>query len=164
MSLLSRVRIALRPETVYAHCDIPCGIYDPHEAQVAAHTVVRMMDLISELPTKSGITEADRQALMTRYVATKETHAERVKHEVRIIWGDFFKEDHLKAAPDLHATVWKIMKLGSQARQTTDKKVADSLLAEVNKFAEMFWKAKEKPTQTAKAAYPTGKELVLPKL
>ncbi|HFQ62329.1 MAG TPA: superoxide dismutase, Ni, partial [Epsilonproteobacteria bacterium] len=32
---------------VKAHCDVPCGIYDPIVAQIAALSVVRMVDLMN---------------------------------------------------------------------------------------------------------------------
>src|SRR3972149_2567875 len=105
------------PETVHAHCDIPCGIYDPHLAQVAAQTVIRMNQLINDLAAPasgSGKEEWDKYTTsLSRYIAVKEEHAELLKKEVRIIWGDYFKPEHLEKYPDLHSTVFSIMKLGS---------------------------------------------------
>lgn len=163
MSILKSFRRWLEPETVYAHCDIPCGIYDPHEAIVAAQTCVRMTDLIAELATK-GLSDADMRNSFIRYVKTKEDHAERTKHEVRVIWGDYFKDEHLKVAPDLHQLTWKIMKQASKVRQSTDKQAALDLLDSVNKFAEIFWKTKEKTAHTVEAPYPTKKPMMLPVL
>src|SRR3989338_959812 len=78
-----------------AHCDIPCGIYDPHHAQVAALTVVRMVNLINELKVSSENPPFDERkriiSAISRYTKVKEEHAELVKHEVRIIWGDYIK-------------------------------------------------------------------------
>jgi len=151
----------------YAHCDIPCGIYDPHHAQLAAHTVIRMVNLIGELPPiKPEMTVEQRQEALhklNRYIATKEQHAEIVKHEVRIIWGDYFKPEHLQKFPELHELVWKIMKLASKARQEINLQASEELLENVNKFAEIFWQAKDVKTAKVKAPYPTGRELVLPK-
>ncbi|MBI2663948.1 superoxide dismutase, Ni [Candidatus Woesearchaeota archaeon] len=145
-----------KPKTVHAHCDIPCGIYDPHLAQVAAHSVVRMVQLMEK--NKEDVHAA------ARYTQVKEEHAELVKHEIRIIWGDYFKPEHLKKYPDLHAHVDSIMKLASKARQNVDMKAAEALLESVNKFAEIFWETKGIETFRAKAPYPTEKEMVLPKL
>src|SRR3989304_1038558 len=123
--MLSRVSALLSrlfpEEEAYAHCDIPCGIYDPHLALVGALTVVRMNQLINDLkapeaPAGQMPSKADRDRYVhavQRYTATKEEHAELVKREGRIIWGDFFKPEHLEKAPDLHNTVWYIMKLES---------------------------------------------------
>lgn len=148
--------------TVDAHCDIPCGIYDPHLAQVAAHTVVRMDMLITDL-VKSNDMTPDGRNKMIRYTVVKEQHAELCKHEVRIIWGDYFKPEHVQANPELHALVWDILKAASKAKQGTNIADAETLLNNVNKFAEIFWKSKNIPTIRVKAPYPTERELVVPK-
>lgn len=157
----------LPAETVYAHCDIPCGIYDPHLAQMAAHTVIRMVNLISELPRlKSDAPQEEREQLvhkLSRYTATKENHAELCKHEIRIIWGDYFKPEHLQQHPELHELVWKIMKLASKARQEMNLQASEELLASVNKFAEIFWKTKGAEPVKRKSFYPTEREIVVPK-
>jgi nickel superoxide dismutase len=162
MRLPPRLRAALAPQPVFAHCDIPCGIYDPHEAQVAAHTVIRMDDLIAELPTK-GLSDVEQRNAIVRYVQVKEQHAERVKSEVRIIWGDYFKDEHVQKFPELPALVWKIMKQAGKCKQSVDKKAAEELLASVNQFAEIFWKTKDKVPTTVTAPYPTAKPMVVPK-
>src|SRR3990172_10382080 len=134
------------PETAHANCDIPCGIYDPHLAQIAALTCVRMNQLIADLkqPESRDKGEWDKYAnSQSRYIATKEEHAELVKKEVRIIWGDYFKPEHLEKHKDLHATVFSIMKLGSTVRQQVNMQAAQDLLAEVQKFAEIFWATKD---------------------
>jgi len=136
----------LRPaERGYAHCDIPCGIYDPHTAQLGAETVARMMTLIAELESPAGGDVAAAKAFhnsLSRYVAVKEQHAELVKHEVRIIWGDFMKPPDLETAPNLHDTVWNIMRLASACRVGTDLQDASALRAAVDEFAEIFAKVK----------------------
>src|SRR3989304_5468494 len=115
MSLLHSIlrlwaRIAPAP-VAYAPCDIPCGIYDPHHAQMAAHTVVRMIDLINQLEKPGpGATPEQRQGYMakaSRYVLLTGQHAEIAKHEGRVLWGAYFKHDHLKTFPELHDLVWK---------------------------------------------------------
>ena len=138
----------------YAHCDIPCGIYDPHMAQMAAHTVIRMITLIGE---SKG--DAHKIARLTR---VKEEHAELCKHEIRILWGDYFKLEHLKKYPDLHELVWKVMKLGSKTKQEVNMESAGELLEAVNKIAEIFWKTKDMATVRYNAPYPTGNETVYP--
>ncbi len=152
---------------VYAHCDIPCGIYDPHLAQLSAHTVIRMDMLISQLkvPSESMKPEDknDYHHKIARYTDVKEKHAELCKHEIRIIWGDYFKPDHLQKFPELHDIVWKIMKAGSKSKQDTDIKSAEELLENVNKFAEIFWKTKGIETSHVKAPYPTEHDTVVPK-
>src|SRR3989344_2267524 len=146
---------------VYAHCDIPCGIYDPYNAQIAAHTVLRMTKLILEAHPDSDALE-DRRAFvhqMARLTKTKEEHAEIVKHEVTVIWGDYFKEENSKAVPDLHEKVWKILKLSSKAKQIVDEKVAGDLLTVVQEFAEIFWKSKGMEPVRIPSGYPTEGEM-----
>ena len=127
----------LRPSTVaHAHCDIPCGIYDPKAAQTAAETVEKMMTLIADIPHEAG--SADYANSMSRYVAAKEEHAENVKREVRIIWGDFMKPPDLATVPTLHDLVWEIMRTASACRTGTNVEDAQKLRAQVDEFAEMF--------------------------
>ncbi len=151
-----------------AHCDFPCGIYDPHLAQLSALTVVRMVDLIRQLPKPKdgagGDELLDYAHDMARAVEVKEKHGELCKHEVRIIWGDYFKPEHLQKYPDLHQTVFNIMKFGSKARQEPDREAAMNLLKEVNKFAEIFWATKNVQTKRAKAPYEPKEEVVYPVL
>ena len=152
----------LPAEEAHAHCDIPCGIYDPHLAQVAALTVIRMNQLI-EAAEPPAMEKASRDAYMhklARYTATKEHHAELVKHEVRIIRGDFFKPDN---SPDnLGQIVDRIMKTASKARQNIDMDAANELLDLVNEFAEAFWKAKNVSTKRASSNQAAGGEFVVP--
>jgi len=153
---------------VYAHCDIPCGIYDPHLAQVAAHTVYRMMTLIRDAKAPGADTSpADRAQYVhsiSRYSATKEEHAEICKRELRVLWGDYFKPEHLEKFPNLHDTFWKAMKLAGKARQETHVEVGKELIQAVNQIAEIYWKSKGLETYSAKAPYPTEEPIVLPKL
>jgi len=162
----------IRPARVaYAHCDIPCGIYDPHLAQVAAHTVIRMVMLIDEATANMKANpnpsiEERREFIhkISRYTTTKEEHAEVCKKEVRILWGDYFKPEHLQKYPQLHELVWKAMKLGSKARQEASMQAAEELLENVNKIAEIFWETKNMGTARFKAPYPTERETVYPAL
>jgi len=148
---------------VKAHCDVPCGIYDPITAQIAALTVVRMIDLINDLEAKD-LSAKDHANSMERYVAVKEEHAEKAKHEVRVIWGDYIKAPHLEKFPELNGVTHKIMQLGSKARQTTDREAAVEFVEAINQFAEIFWATKNVPTKRAKAPYAPALELVYPVL
>ena len=131
---------ALAPTTVArAHCDIPCGIYDPQGAVLAAQTVAKMVDLIG---TIDGTSAADRNKF-ARCVAVKEQHAELVKHEVQVIWSDYFKPEHLAANPDLHTKVWNLLKLAGKNKQNVDAEAAVQLQAAVKEFADIFWSTKK---------------------
>lgn len=152
-------------ESVDAHCDIPCGIYDPHLALIGALTVIRMVDLIDQqVENEDKIERAEFVNSMARYIAVKEEHAELVKHEIRVIWGDFIKEKHAEQYPQLHGLVHKIMALGSKSRQTVDRETALLLLDAVNEFAEIFWQIKGKQTKRVKAPYSVTEEMVVPEL
>ncbi len=162
-----RTRDAIRPPApVYAHCDIPCGIYDPHEAQIAALTVIRMDQLIGELTAPAMDAKPEDRAAyvskMARYTAVKELHAERVKHEVRVIWGDYFTQDHAKQFPNLGELAMKIMKQASKARQGTGAADAQELLGLVQQFAEIFWQSKGAKTKRQPSLQKSGGELVVP--
>jgi nickel superoxide dismutase len=139
---MSRVTSWLKPATtVHAHCDVPCGIYDPHQAELAARTVARMVELIGQLP-KENRTEAD-MAKFVRCIAIKEQHAEIVKHEIQVIWSDYFKPEHLERYPDLHDRTWKILKLASKNKQNIDVTAAAELETAVKEFADIFWSTKK---------------------
>ena len=147
MNLRTRLATALRPRTTaYAHCDIPCGIYDPHEAQLASETVEKMTQLITDLPAPASgdaAAQAHYSMQVARYTTIKEQHAERVKHEVRIIWGDYFNPERMAATPDLHEKVWNIMKVASAARQGVNLEAAKNLRTAVDEFADIFWATKK---------------------
>jgi nickel superoxide dismutase len=101
---------------------------------------------------------------LARYVAVKEEHAIKCKEEIRVIWGDYIKPNHVKEFPEVHALVHKIMQLGSKTRQTVSRETAVELLEAVNQFAEMFWKTKGIATKRAKAPYAPAEEVVYPAL
>jgi nickel superoxide dismutase len=151
-------------EQARAHCDIPCGIYDPITAQIAALTVVRMIDLMKDLEAKGGEKDTTYFNSMSRYIAVKEEHAEKAKHDIRVIWGDYIKPQHLEKYPELHGLTQKIMQLGSKGRQTTDRQAAVDFVEAINQFAEVFWATKGLPTKRAKAPYAPALELVYPVL
>jgi nickel superoxide dismutase len=139
---MSRFTGWLRPAvTAHAHCDVPCGIYDPHQAEIAARTVARMVELIGGLP-KENRSDAD-QAKFVRCIMIKEQHAEIVKREIQVIWSDYFKPEHLEKYPDLHERTWKILKLAGKNKQNIDAQAAADLEAAVKEFADIFWSTKK---------------------
>ena len=125
---------------VFAHCDIPCGIYDPHTARLAAKTVLSMVQKINGLPHNY---ERSTQNSMVRMVEIKEEHAELCKREVLILWTDYFKDEHLKNFPDLHEMVWKTTKLCSENKRAIDEGKAQELIAAVDQIADIFARTKK---------------------
>ena len=155
----------LRPfPSAKAHCDVPCGIYDPITAQINALTVVRMMDLISGLSEGDEKNKTDFHNSITRYISVKEDHAEKAKHEIRVIWGDFIKDVHVEKYPELPGLVHKIMQLGSKCRQTASRENGLAFVEAINQFAEIFWAIKDIKIKKAKAPYAPGLEMVYPDL
>ena len=160
--LVSALDKKLGFEQAQAHCDIPCGIYDPIIAQIAAVTVVRMIDLMIDLEAKGGDKGNEYHNTLSRYIAVKEEHAEKAKAEIRVIWGDYIKPAHVDKYPELHSLAHQIMMLGSKARQTTDRQAALDLVEAINKFAEIFWATKGIATCRTKSPYNPPLELVYP--
>src|SRR3990167_7647796 len=167
MKILRIIDRIFLPQTVFAHCDVPCGIYDPHHAQLAAHTVLRMTNMIDELQASSAEPPFEERkriiSQIARLTKVKEEHAELVKHEIRVIWGDYLKDEHIKQHKAIHQLVFKIMKQASVARQNVDIKASNELLVMVQKFAEIFWQIKGRKVQKVKSGYPTEGVIVLPK-
>ena len=165
---LSRlVNRAFPVKVAYAHCDIPCGIYDPHLAQIAALTTVRMNQLIQGLTAPAADASAEeREAFVGaigRYVAVKEEHSELCKRELRILWGDYFRPEHVEQHPDLHERFFSAMKLASRVRQNNDMQAAQDLLAAVQGIAETFWTTKGATTTRQPSRQgAAGGELVYP--
>ena len=144
-NLVSRVNPARRVPEAEAHCDGPCGIYDPATARITAEAVRSMTKKLLDLHVPEGGDDAAMAAYLNtaaRYVAIKEEQAEATKHELLILWTDFFKPDHLEANPDLHETFWNAAKLCSTCKQNIDVSACDDLIAAVEKIHGMFWSAK----------------------
>ena len=141
MKLLDTLIKLLPTKPIYAHCDIPCGIYDPHQAQLASQTVLKMVQKINELPTENP-TVTDRNNFV-RMVKVKEEHAEICKREVLILWTDYFKAEHLEKFPDRHDLIWKTTKLCSDNKRAVDEAKANELIAAVDKIADIFNQTKK---------------------
>lgn len=136
ISLIDKILNSLPIPTAEAHCDVPCGIYDPQAAQMAAETVLKMVQKLGEYPE-------DDLNNRVRAIWTKEEHARKCKEELLILWTDYFKAEHLEKFPDLHERFWQAAKLCSKAKQTVDVKVAEELVAAVNEVADIFAQSKK---------------------
>jgi nickel superoxide dismutase len=155
------------PSVAYAHCDIPCGIYDPHAAQIGALTVIRMVQLIQALQKPADGASKDEWDTYTmqisRYAAVKEEHAKIVEHELIVLWTDYFKPEHLEKHNNLHDVVWKTAKLTSTVKQSINMDAAQQLLAGTQQIAEIFWDTKGVQTKRqASNQGAAGGELVYP--
>lgn len=162
-TLLSSINNVLPFSEASAHCDIPCKIYDPMVSQIAALSVIRFTDLLEEIGQKDALTLSDH-AQISRLVREKEIHAEKVKQEIRVMWGDYFKSPQFEKFPDTHDLVHKIMLAGSACKQHVDRDKALNLLSLVNDFAERFWETKGVATKVATCPYPPSENVVYPVL
>ena len=146
MTLMSTLKSWWPIHEADAHCDIPCGIYDPIAAKIAAQTVAKMSMRIGALEQPSSdASAADRAGYvnsMSRYITVKEEHAELTKKELDILWHDYFKPEHLEKYPDLHTTFWQATKLASTNKQSVDQNAANKLVESVDRIAEIFWATK----------------------
>jgi nickel superoxide dismutase len=146
MNLISTPKRWSPVNEAHAHCDIPCGIYDPIAAKIAAQTVQKMVMRIEALKEPgAGASPADKAThanTLSRYITVKEEHADLAKQELDILWHDYFRPDHLEKHPDLHNTIWQANKLASKNKQSVDLDAAKELVATVDKVAETFWSTK----------------------
>ena len=144
--LFKVVNWAFPARVAHAHCDIPCGIYDPIAAKIAAQTVLKMVVRIQALEKPAADAGAQASAsyenTIGRYVTVKEEHAQLCKKELDILWHDYFRPDHLEKYPDLHTVVWQANKLASKNKQNVDQEAAKELVSAVDKVAEIFWATK----------------------
>lgn len=131
-----------------AHCDIPCGIYDPTPAKIAAKTIARMIEQMEELSLPIDNSKESSMAYtnsITRRIIVKDEHAEICKKELEILWSDFFKPDHLEKYPNLHDLFWNTIKLASKTKQESRKEDADGLASGVDEIAKIFYEVKSAP-------------------
>ena len=148
----------------YAHCDIPCGIYDPHNTQMAAHTVLRMTSMLNELkPSKEEPDFDERKRIISqisRLTCVKEKHAELVEEELGTLENDYFKEEHFKKFPNLKSLIEEAVKFSIKARQNIDIDAAKKLLDTTMQVAEIFYKTKNLEPVRVASGYPTESEIV----
>lgn len=135
------------PPLVHAHCDGPCGIYDPAAARIHAEAVLSMtkklLDLKKPAPNEG---DAHRAYLNTfiRYLAIKEDEAHKCKQELLILWTDYFKPPQLEKYPYLHDLFWQAAKLCSACKVEVNLEKANALLETVKKVHALFWATKDR--------------------
>ena len=160
-TLIRGIKAKTKIQEVSAHCDIPCKIYDPITAQIAALSVVRLIDIMEETKNSDG-NNLIVQNTISRCIFRKEEEAEKVKHEIRIIWGDYFKQPQFEIFPSVNDLVHEIMQTASGCKQEPSRATGEALVQQVNQFAEMFWSSKEIETTTLTCPYPPSLPTVYP--
>lgn len=141
-SLLARLDSQLPAPTADAHCDGPCGVYDPASARIAAEAAVSMTKklLALEVPSPS-----DKDAYVkyhntfSRYVRIKDEQAHLCKEELLVLWTDFIKPQHVAANPEIHNIFWKAAKLCSTVKVHVSLEAANELMDTMEQVHNLFW-------------------------
>ncbi len=118
---------------VFAHCDLPCGVYDPAQAKIEAQRVKAIMDKYE------GLDEAGK----IRAIFIKEQRAELVKQHLWVLWTDYFKPPHLEKYPDLHTKFWMATKQAGECKHHNDPAESQKLLDMIDEIAVIFWETKK---------------------
>src|SRR3954447_26587536 len=122
------------PTPAYAHCDLPCGVYDPAQARIEAESVKACQEKYQG---------NDDPVFRERAVQIKEERADLVKHHLWVLWTDYFKPDHLAKYPDLHDKFWKATKLAGDSKKSLDPAQVQQLLDAIGEIDKIFWETKK---------------------
>tara|TARA_Y100001970_G_scaffold166768_1_gene204072 strand:- start:86044 stop:86493 length:450 start_codon:yes stop_codon:yes gene_type:complete len=127
-----------------AHCDGPCGVYDPASARIAGEAVQSMTKKMVDLAENHGgdCGSAGYINTMSRYAAIKEEEAQICKDELLVLWTDFFKPQHLESNPNLHEIFWKAAKLCSACKVEVSTMHAQELMDAIEEIHNLFWAVK----------------------
>ena len=136
----SAIKNQFPAQEVHAHCDGPCGVYDPSSARIAAEAALSMTKKILAIEGN----DVAAQNTMSRYIAIKEEQAHIAKTELLVLWTDYFKPVHLEAYPDLHDTFWKAAKLCSAVKVGVSLEDAEALMAAIENIHNIFWATKNR--------------------
>ena len=131
MSILEALRTPTR--VVHAHCDLPCGVYDPAQARIEAESVKACQEKFQG---------SDDPVFRERAIAIKEERANMVKEHLWVLWTDYFKPEHLEKHPDLHEKFWTATKLAGNAKKSEDPAQGQQLLDAIDEISKIFWETK----------------------
>jgi len=122
--------------TVHAHCDLPCGVYDPAQARIEAQSVKACIEKYHA---------SDDDVFKGRAVSIKEERSDLVKHHLWVLWTDYFKAPHFEKYPQLNGLFNEATKLAGAGgtKGSLDVAVADNLIAKIDEIAEIFWETKK---------------------
>ena len=124
----------LKPrKTVHAHCDLPCGIYDPAQARIEAESVKACQEKYQG---------SDDAIFKDRAISIKEQRANLVKEHLWVLWTDYFKPEHLETYPQLHELFWNATKEAGNAKRSEDPAQGQKLLDAVDELSKIFWETK----------------------
>src|SRR5438445_12076258 len=131
ISIIDRVR---PPLDVHAHCDLPCGVYDPAQARIEAESVKAIAEKYQD---------SDDEAFKERAVFIKEERAELCKHHLWVLWTDYFKPPHLEKYPELHELFWTATKAAGESKKSLDPAQGEQLLGLIGEIDKIFWETKQ---------------------
>ena len=124
----------LKPRrTVHAHCDLPCGIYDPAQARIEAESVKACQEKYQG---------SDDAIFKDRAISIKEQRANLVKEHLWVLWTDYFKPEHLETYPQLHELFWNATKEAGNAKRSEDPAQGQKLLDAIDELSKVFWETK----------------------
>ena len=142
---MSRLTRWLAPTTTAsAHCDLPCGVYDPEQARIEAESCYRIIEKYNA---------NEDQVFRSRAIDIKEERADLVKHHLDVLWHDYFKPEMLDKVPNLHDLFWQATKQVSKVKASTDIVDAKRLLELIDQV-DAAWKATGGPEKTRVAGRP----------
>ena len=127
---------------VSAHCDLPCGVYDPAQARIEAESVMAIQKKYQDAEGSKKPSESVED-YKARCLLIKEERADLVKHHLWVLWTDYFKPEHAKKYPELHEAFWKATKLAGDAKKSQDPKQGQELLDAIERIDKIFWETKE---------------------
>jgi nickel superoxide dismutase len=132
----------LRPRrVVHAHCDVPCGVYDPAQARIEAESVKAIQERYQDADSKKSAPES-AEDYRTRCLIIKEHRADLVKHHLWVLWTDYFKPEHAGKYPQLHELFWNATKEAGLAKKSQDPAQGQKLLDQIDEIAKIFWETK----------------------
>jgi nickel superoxide dismutase len=132
----------LRPRrVVHAHCDLPCGVYDPAQARIEAESVKAIQQRYQEAEKFKSAPESTED-YKARALIIKEERADLVKHHLWVLWTDYFKPEHLENHPDLHDKFWKATKEAGLSKKSQDPEQGQRLLDAIDELGKIFWETK----------------------
>ena len=133
----------LRPSrVVHAHCDLPCGVYDPAQARIEAESVKACQEKYQDAENQKKPSET-LEDYRQRAIQIKEERADLVKHHLWVLWTDYFKPEHIEKFSDLHDKFWKATKLAGESKKSTDPGQGQQLLDAIADIDKVFWETKK---------------------
>ena len=128
--------------TVHAHCDLPCGVYDPAQARIEAESVKAIQQKYQDADTAKKPSETTED-FKARCLLIKEERADLVKHHLWVLWTDYFKPEHVEKYPDLHDLFWKATKAAGDAKKSQDPSQGQGLLDSIAEIDRIFKETKK---------------------